>query len=87
MVVQFMRKTGFTDMDVLKVHPKVQASLAHGFCLLVQLLVDKNSNVCARAKYLIPTIKESSLEVTQSIALLKYPLPKACFLSIVITLC
>ena len=75
MVVQFMRKTEFTDMDVLKVHPKVQASLAHGFCLLVQLLVDKNSNVCARAKYLIPTIKESSLEVIQFPALFIKPPP------------
>lgn len=62
MIVQFMRRPGSSDTDVLSVHSKVQGTIAHGFCLLVQLLVDKNSNVCSRAKYLISTIKESSLE-------------------------
>ncbi len=58
-----MRKPGSTETDVLNLHSKVQASLAHGFCLLVQLLVDKNSSVCARAKYLIASINEPSLDV------------------------
>ncbi len=63
MMIQFMRKPGSTETDFLNLHSKVQASLAHGFCLLVQLLVDKNSSVCARAKYLIASINESSLDV------------------------
>ena len=44
-------------------HQSVKEALAHCFCLLTQLLQDKNSSVCSRARYCITSIKESSLEV------------------------
>ncbi len=62
MILQFMRIPGSIDTEFFSV--EVQASLAHGFCLFVKMLVDKNSSVCAHAKYLLTTIKESSLEVS-----------------------
>lgn len=62
-MIQFLKKSDAGESDYRTFNPKVQSSLAYGFCLLVQLLMDKNSNVCARAKYLISSIKESSLEV------------------------
>lgn len=73
-IVQFMTSCD-GEIDYVKFHINVQSSLAHGFCLLVQLLIDKNSSVCARAKYLILSIKESSLEVCK-----KYLIPVHIYL-------
>ena len=62
-ILQFMLSCEVVGLEHGSFHKSLKMSLAHGFCLLVRLLQDKNSNVCARSRYCITSIKESALEV------------------------
>ena len=62
-ILQFMRSKDVMELTFHQFHPSVQATLAYGFSLLTQLIQDKNSNVCVRAKYCVSSISGSSLEV------------------------
>lgn len=63
LLLQFMDSREVMRMEPQLFHPATQLSIAHGFCLLVHLLQDKNSNVCARTQYCITGLKNSAVEV------------------------
>ena len=62
-LLQFMCSKEVVDLPFSEFQDTIKAALAYGFCLLTQLLQDKNSTVCARARFCISNISDISLKV------------------------
>ena len=72
LILQFMLDSEVVGVEHQSFHHTLKVSLAHGFCLLTQLIQDKNSSVCSRVRYCITSIKESSLEVSSFCVCMKF---------------
>ena len=76
-LLQFMCSSEVVDIPFSEFQDSIKAAVGYGFCLLTQLLQDKNSNVCARAKFCISNISDISLRVSRVVLYNKekvYPL-------------
>ena len=71
-LLQFMCSSEVVDIPFSEFQDSIQAAIGYGFCLLTQLLQDKNSNVCARAKFCISNISDISLKVHMYMYLYMY---------------
>ena len=65
-LLQFMCSREVVDIPFPEFQDGIKAAVSYGFCLLTQLLQDKNSNVCARAKFCISNISDTSLKVQRN---------------------
>ena len=72
MLLQFMCSSEVVDIPFSEFQDSIKAAVGYGFCLLTQLLQDKNSIVCARAKFCISNISDISLRVSGAVLYIMY---------------